>query len=223
MVRRWSRINTFNKPTFLTSQVFLAVTSRFNINSTRSTTLKTSQFSCLYRTKWARRKHLVGWLFLTFVLSFWCQEYYFYKHLSNFLFIFKFYRFNFGLFNFLPLKHLPSSIDLSSQSLKLGFLGYQIKRFYQKYLQLNAQKLLATSKNFTYASSYKTSLNSDPKKLLNLWVIFGGGNQILKYNELNNLTILNQDKNFYFIYLRMYIMILTAYYKTLIYLIYTVL
>ena len=218
MIRRWSRINTFNKSVFLKPQVFLLVSSNFNISFTRSANLKTSQFSFLYRTKWARRKHLVGWLFLTFILSFWSQEYYFYKILSNFFFTFKFYRFNFGLFNSLPLKYLSSSIDLSSQFLKLGFLRCSVRRFYKNYSQLSLQNSFILNKNFAYASAHKIVFNYDTKKLLNLWTTLGGVNQILKYNGLDNIPVLQHHENFYFVYLWIYLTLVTEHYKTFVYL-----
>jgi hypothetical protein len=112
------------------------------------------------------------------------------------------------------------SRDLSSQSLKLGFLQTSTVRFYQKNFQLNQKQVITLGKKVTHASTPSSFIDLEAKKLLNLWVVLGGSNQVWQHKESNKQLPSEYFNNFYFLYSQLYLMILTAYYKNLIYLIY---
>jgi hypothetical protein len=81
------------------------------------------------------------------------------------------------------------SRDLSSQSLRLGFLQSSTIRFYQKNLQLNQKKIITLNNKVTHASTPNELLDFNTTKLLNLWVVLGGSNQVLKYKGFDNTLL----------------------------------
>jgi hypothetical protein len=143
MVRRWSYINsmnTFYKPSHLEKRrAAFGVT----VKSTMYFRKPYAPVSVLSRRRWARRKHLYGWLPLSNVLKHWAQCYRFKRNYLKAITRSHFSTLSFLAFNIISLRNSIPALHLGSESLVISSIPKKILRYFSAYSNPRLRSLLS--------------------------------------------------------------------------------
>ena len=143
MVRRWSYINSVNvlySPKFEThKQAAFGSTVRATMYFRRGYTVPTA----LTRSRWARRKHLNGWLVMSNVIKVWSQVYRFNRNHLKSTMRQHFSTSTFIAFNVITVKNSIPCLHKGSESIVVSPLTKKILRYFSKFANPRVRFLLS--------------------------------------------------------------------------------
>ena len=143
MVRRWSYINTVNvfyNPKFDTHrQAAFGATVRATMYFRGEYTVPTS----LTRSRWARRKHLNGWLVMSNIVKSWAQVYRFNRNHLKGVLRQHFSSATFIAFNVISVKNSIPYLHKGSESLVVSSFPKKILRYFTKFANPRFRFLLS--------------------------------------------------------------------------------
>ena len=166
MVRRWSFINSLNihyNPTFDSkSQSTFGVT----VKSTMYFRKPYSVPSVLSRRRWARRKHLYGWLSLSNIVKSWAQTYRFHKNYLKSVTRSHFTTSSYLAFNLISLKNTVPSRCKGSELIVSSSIPKKILRYFDSLSNPRIRYLLSLRNVNLAFNSIEPSVTPDDSNTL---------------------------------------------------------
>jgi len=201
MVRRWSRVNYFNKPATDCYTTAIDVYLDESIRATLFTRQPYSEITVFRRRSTARRKHLHQWLMLTPVLADWANEYVQLKQYCKYSFGLNLFRNNYLTLNvfkqkallFLAKDFYQTSFSVTIVRKWLNYFTKYHNPTYEYLMTLKHSSFLFTSSSTHYAESVKKptsftqpyylatnrELTANSENVLDSRELFGGFDDLL--------------------------------------------
>lgn len=143
MVRRWSYINSIN--TFYNQGYDSKRQSAFGVTVKATMYFRKpySAYTVLSRRRWARRKHLFGWLALSNVLKTWAQTYRFQRNYLKSSSRTHFSKSSFLAFNTISLRNSLPSKHQGAESVVVSSLTRKVLRYFSTLLNPRLRSLMS--------------------------------------------------------------------------------
>lgn len=170
MVRRWSYINALNS------------TYKNSFNSKRQSTFTVTVKSTMYfrkpysvptvlsRRRWARRKHLYGWLPMSNIIKSWAQTYRFTRNYLKSVMRSNMFKSSFIAFNLISLRNLSPSSYKGLETILISSISRKTLRYFSNKVSPRMSSLLHFKNANLALMSLPGALSSVSKHMENNYV-----------------------------------------------------